>query len=88
MATTTAAEHVRVIEETPAYWRVVFDNPPFNMMDDTVFDGLQSLLARMDASPNLRVVVFESSNRSRPRRVRVPRCRCSVSRSWSRTEIP
>src|SRR5437867_8923098 len=62
MATTTAAEHVRVIEETPAYWRVVFDNPPFNMMDDTVFDGLQSLLVRMDASPNLRVVVFESSN--------------------------
>ena len=53
---------VRVIEETPAYWRVVFDNPPFNMMDDTIFDGLQSLLARMDASPNLRVVVFESEN--------------------------
>ena len=53
---------VRVIEETPAYWRVVFDNPPFNVMDDTIFDGLQSLLARMDASPNLRVVVFESEN--------------------------
>ncbi len=53
---------VRVIEETPVYWRAVFDNPPFNMMDDTIFDGLQSLLARMDASPNLRVVVFESEN--------------------------
>src|SRR6201998_803488 len=53
---------VRVIEETPAYWRAVFDNPPFNMMDDTIFDGLQSLLARMAASPNLRVVVFESEN--------------------------
>ena len=53
---------VRVIEETPGYWRAVFDNPPFNMMNDTIFDGLQSLLARMDASPNLRVVVFESEN--------------------------
>ena len=53
---------VRVIEETPAYWRVVFDNPPFNVMDDSIFDGLQSLLARMGASPNLRVVVFESEN--------------------------
>jgi len=53
---------VRVIEETPGYWRAVLDNPPFNMMDDTIFDGLQSLLARMDASPNLRVVVFESEN--------------------------
>ena len=60
MAKTEAA--VRVIEETPGYWRAVFDNPPFNMMDDTIFDGLQSLLARMDANPNLRVVVFESEN--------------------------
>jgi len=63
MATTTSpAQHVRVIEETPAYWRVVFDNPPFNMMDDTVLDGLQALLVRMDASPKLRVAVFEGSN--------------------------
>jgi enoyl-CoA hydratase/carnithine racemase len=53
---------VRVIEETPAYWRVVFENPPFNMVDATIFEGLQDLLARMDASPSLRVVVFESAN--------------------------
>src|ERR1700720_4561307 len=53
---------VRVIEETSAYWSVLFDYPPFNMMDDTVFDGLQALLGRMDASPKLRVAVFESSN--------------------------
>jgi enoyl-CoA hydratase/carnithine racemase len=53
---------VRVIEETPAYWRVLFDYPPFNIMDATIFEGLQDLLARMDASPGLRVVVFESAN--------------------------
>src|SRR6476659_59070 len=58
---TESAAHVRVIEETPAYWRVVFENPPFNMVDATIFEGLQDLLARMDASPNLRVVVFESA---------------------------
>src|ERR1700758_718258 len=57
-----ADTHVRVIEETPAYWRVVFDYPPFNIVDATIFQGLQDLLARMDASPNLRVVVFESAN--------------------------
>lgn len=57
-----SAAPVRVIEETPTYWRVVFENPPFNMMDDTIFEGLQDLLARMDASPSLRVVVFESAN--------------------------
>src|SRR6202041_2976936 len=57
-----SAAPVRVIEETPAYWRVVFDYPPFNIADATIFEDLQNLLARMDASPGLRVVVFESAN--------------------------
>jgi enoyl-CoA hydratase/carnithine racemase len=52
---------LRVIEETPAYWRVVFDYPPFNILDATIFGGLQELLLRMDASQRLRVVVFESA---------------------------
>src|ERR1700745_2249644 len=59
---TESPAHLRVIEETPAYWRVVFDYPPFNIVDDTIYQGLQHLLARMDASPSLRVVVFESAN--------------------------
>src|ERR1700757_2799362 len=62
MAKTKSAEHVRVVEETSAYWRVLFDYPPFNVVDATIFGGLQELLARMDASPNLCVVVFESAN--------------------------
>src|SRR2546425_3398470 len=59
---TESAAHVRVVEETSAYWRVLFENPPFNIVDATIFEGLQDLLARMDASPSLRVVVFESAN--------------------------
>jgi enoyl-CoA hydratase/carnithine racemase len=59
---TESAAHVRVIEETSAYWRVLFENPPFNIVDETIFEGLQDLLARMDTSPSLRVVVFESTN--------------------------
>jgi enoyl-CoA hydratase/carnithine racemase len=59
---TESAAPVRVVEETPAYWRVLFDYPPFNIVDATMFEGLQGLLARMDASPNLGVVVFESAN--------------------------
>ena len=57
------ADPLRIVEETPAYWRVVFDYPPFNVLDATLFQSLQALLARMDVSPNLRVVVFESANR-------------------------
>jgi enoyl-CoA hydratase/carnithine racemase len=59
---TESAAHVRVIEETSAYWRVVFDYPPFNIVDASIFEALQDLLARMNASPGLRVVVFESAN--------------------------
>ncbi|MFD3437150.1 enoyl-CoA hydratase/isomerase family protein [Streptomyces sp. NPDC058685] len=59
---TESAATVRIIEETPAYWRVLFDNPPLNVVDHTVFEGLQDLLTRMDNSPSLRVVVFESAN--------------------------
>jgi len=53
---------LRIIEETPAYWRVVFDYPPFNVVDAVIFQGLQDLLAHMDACPSLRVVAFESAN--------------------------
>jgi enoyl-CoA hydratase/carnithine racemase len=53
---------LQVVEESPAYWRIVFDYPPFNIVDATLYQALQGLLARMDASPSLRVVVFESAN--------------------------
>src|SRR5881628_2625632 len=62
MTKTKSTVPVRVIEETSAYWRVLFDYPPFNIVDATIFEGLQDLLARMDASPSLRVVLFESAN--------------------------
>src|SRR2546428_11860158 len=59
---TKSAPHLRVIEKTPPCCGVVFDNPPLNIMDADMFEGLQDLLARMDTSPSLRVVVFESAN--------------------------
>src|SRR6266566_5148738 len=59
---TTSAAHLRIVEETSAYWRVLFDNPPLNIVGARIFEDLQDLLARMDADPSLRVVVFESAN--------------------------
>src|SRR5712672_562782 len=61
MAKTNPAAPLRVIEETPAYWRAVFDYPPFNILDATIFEALQDLLVRMEAAESLRVVVFESA---------------------------
>ncbi|HYL16596.1 MAG TPA: enoyl-CoA hydratase-related protein [Terriglobales bacterium] len=62
MTISDPAAPVRVVEETPAYWRVVFDYPPFNIVDATIFEGLQNLLVQMDTSPGVRVVVFESAS--------------------------
>ena len=55
------ATPMRVIEETPGYWRAVFDYPPFNVVDGDVFQALQDLLVRMEMSETLRVIVFESA---------------------------
>ena len=60
---TESAAPLRVTEETPAYWRIIFDYPPFNVADGTMFQALQDLLARISVDPSLRVVVFESANR-------------------------
>ncbi|HWD67498.1 MAG TPA: enoyl-CoA hydratase/isomerase family protein [Caulobacteraceae bacterium] len=57
-----AASGLRVVEESPGYWRVVFENPPFNIVDGAMFGALQDLLARIDASESLRVVVFGSAD--------------------------
>src|SRR5690348_5859088 len=59
---TESAGPLRVMEETPAYWRIIFDYPPFNVADGTMFQALQDLLARTNVDPSLRVVVFESAN--------------------------
>ena len=61
MSKPNATAPVRVVEESPAYWRVVFDYPPFNVVDGDVIHALQDLLDRMDTSETLRVVVFESA---------------------------
>lgn len=60
MAESTAP--LRLVAEAPAYWRVIFDYPPFNVADGTMFQALQDLLVRMDVDPDLRVLVFESAN--------------------------
>src|SRR6201986_4234581 len=61
MAQTNSSVPIRLIEETPAYWRAIFDYPPFNILDATIFEGLLNLLVRMESSEKLRVVVFESA---------------------------
>jgi len=60
-AVAEGAAPLRIIEESPAFWRNVFDIRLFNIVDAHVVSSMEGrlLAARMDASPSLRVVVFE-----------------------------
>jgi enoyl-CoA hydratase/carnithine racemase len=47
---------------TPAYWRVIIENPPINLYDPEMFAELNVLMDRIDTDRELKVVVFESAN--------------------------
>jgi enoyl-CoA hydratase/carnithine racemase len=47
---------------TPAYWRVIIENPPINLYDPEMFAELNVLMDRIDSDRDLKVIVFESAN--------------------------
>ncbi len=51
---------LRITERSETYWRVGLDNPPLNLLDPELLTELQAAVARMEANPQLAVVVFES----------------------------
>jgi enoyl-CoA hydratase/carnithine racemase len=50
--------------ETPApgYWRVLFSNPPINLLNSTTVVELGQIVGRVEEAPDLRVVVFASAH--------------------------
>lgn len=46
----------------PGYWRVTLDNPPINLIDDSMYDDIYDLVGEIEADPELKVVTFESAN--------------------------
>ncbi|MBU8828822.1 enoyl-CoA hydratase/isomerase family protein [Mycolicibacterium goodii] len=54
--------HFSVISESDRLWRVTFDNPPINLVTPEMLVELPELIDQIEASDELRVVVFESAN--------------------------
>ncbi|GLU85017.1 enoyl-CoA hydratase [Rhizobium sp. NBRC 114257] len=52
---------IRVEKRSPAYWRVTFDNPPFNIFGPETIPQMEKVVAAIENDPDLRVVVFDSS---------------------------
>ena len=51
-----------VDEVSPSYWRVTFENGPVNLVDADSIEQLARLVSRIEGSPALTVVVFDSAN--------------------------
>jgi enoyl-CoA hydratase/carnithine racemase len=48
--------------ESPAIWRVTFNHPPINLVDHGTLQELHDLTAEIEASEDLKVVVFDSAD--------------------------
>lgn len=52
---------VRLTRKSPAYCRVVFDNPPLNLMGPEFVVQFKKIMTELEADEHVKVVVFESA---------------------------
>jgi enoyl-CoA hydratase/carnithine racemase len=55
------AAQVRLERLSPAYWRVIMDNPPLNLMGPEFVLQFRGIMQQIESDEELRVVVFESA---------------------------
>ncbi|WDZ77058.1 enoyl-CoA hydratase/isomerase family protein [Ensifer adhaerens] len=55
------SEKIRLTHNSAAYWTVTFNNPPLNIVGPTEVRQLVKILDQVEADPNVKVVVFDSS---------------------------
>jgi enoyl-CoA hydratase/carnithine racemase len=61
MNSTAKTEQIYLTRKSPSYWRVIFDNPPLNLMGPEFVLQFQKIMTEIENDEKLRVVVFESA---------------------------
>src|SRR5712671_5327200 len=61
MNSTSKVAQVRLIRQSPAYWRVIFDHPPLNLMGPEFVVQFKEIMAELETNEQVKVVVFESA---------------------------
>ena len=61
MGSSTNRAQLRVNHPSPAQWRIVFDNPPLNLMGPEFVLEFRDIMAALEADEKVKVVVFESA---------------------------
>src|SRR6202043_3216282 len=57
----TSRQEVHIEHLTPAYWRITFDNPPFNLFGPETIPQLNEAITQLENDPQVKVVVFDSA---------------------------
>jgi enoyl-CoA hydratase/carnithine racemase len=57
----TKTEPIRLNRLSPAHWRIIFDNPPLNLMGPEFVLQLRDIVTAIESDEQLKVVVFESA---------------------------
>jgi len=61
MKESSTPAQVRLNRISPAYWRVILDNPPLNLMGPPFLLQFRDILAALEGDERVKVVVFESA---------------------------
>jgi len=61
MNSTSKVAQVRLIRQSPAYWRVVFDHPPLNLMGPEFVVQFKEIMTERETNEQVKVVVFASA---------------------------
>lgn len=54
------AQEILLTRVTPAYWRVTFHNPPYNIYGPLTMPQLNEVITALETDPQVKVVVFDS----------------------------
>lgn len=61
MTNASSHQQFRIERRSPAYWRVLIDNPPFNIFGPDSMPQLNAVVTALETDPEVKVVVFESA---------------------------
>jgi enoyl-CoA hydratase/carnithine racemase len=61
MNTITATTQLRLAQNSASHWRVVFENPPLNLMGPRFVREFREIMTLLEADEQVKVVVFESA---------------------------
>jgi enoyl-CoA hydratase/carnithine racemase len=61
MDAAVARQEVTITHVTPEYWRITFDNPPFNIFGPETIPQLNDAVSQLERDSRVKVVVFDSA---------------------------